>query len=124
MAGTTRGARRPVVFWATCPECFTYIWVEDSSVSKEESFECPYCEKTISLLGGAELSDKCHKLQALLENIEQQIGTLPAAIDVHRFFSEQVDYIAQAFNDRLDSIQEEKDVALMNAAGAGTRTAD
>jgi hypothetical protein len=66
-------------------------------------------------MGGAELSNSCNKLQILLEDIEQQIGTLPAAIDVHRFLTEQVDFIAQAFNDRLDNIQAEKDTALMNA---------
>jgi hypothetical protein len=53
-----------------------------------------------------------------MEDIEQQIGVLPAAIDVHRFLTEQVDYIAQAFNDRLDNIQAEKDSTLMESPHA------
>jgi hypothetical protein len=118
MAGITGGSRRPVVFWAVCPECFTYIWAESSSIAKEENLDCPYCERAIPLLGGAELSDSCRKLQSLLEDIEQQIGVLPAAIDVHRFLNEQVDYIAQAFNDRLDNIQAEKDTGLMDSVNA------
>jgi hypothetical protein len=120
MAGRIRGARRPLVFWAICPECFTYIWAEDSSISREEDLDCPYCEKAISLVGGADLTDSCKKLQLLLEDIENQIAILPAAIDVHRFLSEQVDYISQAFNDRLDNIQAEKDSAAMNSIQAGT----
>jgi len=113
MTGRIKGARRPVVYWAICPECFTYIWAEDRSISREENLDCPYCGGSISLLGGAELSDNCKKLQVLMEDIERQICDLPAAIDIHRFLSEQVDYIAQAFNDRLDGIQEEKDIAAL-----------
>lgn len=113
MSGGNKGARRPVIYWAICPECFTYIWAEDTSIAAEENLDCPYCDGSISLLGGAELSDKCRQLQSLMEDIERQIAVLPAAIDIHRFLSEQVDYIAQAFNDRLDGIQEEKDVAAL-----------
>ena len=123
MAGSMKGARRPIVYWAICPECFTYIWAEDSLITREESLDCPYCHGSISLLGGAELSDSCRQLQRLIEDIERQISVLPAAIDIHRFLSEQVDYIAQAFNDRLDGIQEEKDVSLANAADPGVQQA-
>lgn len=115
MSGSTRIARRPVFYWAVCPECLTYIRAEDRAVSGEADLDCPYCEGSIPLLGGAGLAADCNKLQVLLEDIERQVGSLPAAIDVHRFLSEQVDYIAQAFNDRLDGIQEQKDVALADA---------
>jgi len=62
------------------------------------------------MLGGGQLAESCRKLQALIEDIEHQIALIPAAVDVHRFFFEQVDYIAGAFNDRLDEIQEKKDI--------------
>lgn len=121
MAGASKGGRRPVIYWAVCPDCFTYIWAEHLSVSREENLDCPYCDGSISLLGGAELSDNCNKLQLLIEEVEQQITLLPAAIDIHRFLSEQVDYIAQAFNDRLDGIQEAKDVGAMKAVEGEAR---
>ncbi|MHB0915811.1 MAG: hypothetical protein ACYC5A_00845 [Thermoleophilia bacterium] len=104
-----------MLYWAVCPECLTYIRAEDRAVSSEVDLDCPYCEGSIPLLGGAGLAADCNKLQKLLEDIEQQVATLPAAIDVHRFLADQVDYIAQAFNDRLDGIQEQKDDALTNA---------
>jgi DNA-directed RNA polymerase subunit RPC12/RpoP len=109
MNGSNKGGRRPVIYWATCPECFTYIWVAESSLVNEESISCPYCDSSISLAGGARLSESCNQLQALLEDIERQVSMLPTAIDVHRFISEQVGHIANAFNDRLDEIQESKD---------------
>jgi hypothetical protein len=110
MSDETRGGRRPVVYWAICPECLTYIWVDENQVASEETAACPYCDRPISLLGGNDLSDSCKQLQVLMEDIESQIALIPAAIDVHRFFAEQVDYIAGAFNDRLDDIQSEKDL--------------
>lgn len=110
MAGKTRGGRRPVVYWAICPECLTYIWVDENQVASEDTAACPYCDRPISLLGGTELADSCKQLQKLMEDIESQIALIPAAIDVHRFFFDQVDYIAAAFNERLDAIQEEKDL--------------
>ncbi len=108
--GSPRG-RRPVIYWATCPECFTYIWAEESFLKNESNINCPYCGSSISLAGCTKLSDSCNQLQALLEDIEKQISMLPTAIDVHRFISEQVSNIAGAFNDRLDEIQESKDAA-------------
>lgn len=110
MSGKTRGGRRPVVYWAICPECLTYIWVDEHQVASEKTASCPYCDRPISLLGGTELSDSCKQLQELIEAVEHQITLIPAAVDVHRFFSEQVDYIAAAFNDRLDDIQAKKDL--------------
>lgn len=110
MSEKSRGGRRPVVYWAICPECLTYIWVDESLVASEETAGCPYCDRPISLLGGKELADSCRQLQGLIEEIESQIAVLPAAVDVHRFFFEQVDFIAGAFNDRLDDIQAKKDL--------------
>lgn len=114
MSGNAKGGRRPVVYWTICPECLTYIWVDESQVAIEESTACPYCDRPISLLGGEQLADSCHQLQRLMEDIEQQIALIPAAVDVHRFFFEQVDYIAAAFNDRLDDIQEKKDIEQLD----------
>lgn len=110
MTSKAKGGRRPVVYWAVCPECLTYIWVDESQVTAEETPSCPYCDRPISLLGGKKLADNCRRLQALIEEIERQIAMIPAAVDVHRFFHEQVEYIASAFNDRLDEIQEKKDI--------------
>lgn len=110
MTRSVKGGRRPVVYWAVCPECLTYIWVDGSAIAEEETASCPYCDKPISLLGGSQLAESCQKLQEILEDIEHQIAVIPAAIDVHRFLFEQVEYIAGAFNDRLDDIQEEKDL--------------
>lgn len=110
MSGKTRGGRRSVVYWAICPECLTYIWVDENQVASEETAACPYCDRPISLLGGTELANSCKQLQGLMEDIENQIALIPAAIDVHRFFSYQVDYIASAFNERLDDIQAKKDL--------------
>lgn len=112
MTSSVKGGRRPVVYWTICPECLTYIWVDGSAVADEVTATCPYCDKPISLLGGSELVESCKQLQGLLEDVERQISLIPAAIDVHRFLAEQVDYIAAAFNDRLDDIQEEKDLEL------------
>lgn len=98
------------MFWAICSECLTYIWVGETSVANEETIVCQYCDSPISLTGGAELADSCNLLQGLLEDIEQQVASMPTAIDVHRFLSEQVGHIAGAFNDRLDEIQEKKDM--------------
>lgn len=114
MSGNAKGGRRPVVYWTICPECLTYIWVDESQVSIEETASCPYCDRPISLLGGKQLADSCRQLQRLMENIEQQITLIPAAVDVHRFFFEQVDYIAAAFNDRLDDIQAKKDIEQLD----------
>jgi hypothetical protein len=114
MAGKIRGGRRPVVYWAICPECLTYIWVDENQVAAEETAACPYCDRPISLLGGTELANSCQQLQKLLEDIENQIALIPAAVDVHRFFAEQVDYIAAAFNERLDDIQAEKDIERLD----------
>ncbi len=111
MSSTCPGGRRPVIYWATCPECFTYIWVEESSLKAEKNISCPYCDSGISMEGCAKLAESCNRLEAILEDIEEQIAKLPAAIDVHRFISEQVGHIAGAFNDRLDEIQESKDAA-------------
>ena len=109
MKRSFKGGRRPVIYWATCPECLTYIWVGESSIADEETIGCPYCDTPISLLGGEHLAENCNHLQQILEDIERQISMLPTAIDVHRFISEQVGHIATAFNDRLDEIQEAKD---------------
>ncbi|MCL6107200.1 MAG: hypothetical protein M1309_07665 [Actinobacteria bacterium] len=111
MSPDSEGGRRPVIFWASCPECFTYIWVDERDLKGEKVVTCPYCDTLISLSGGALLSESCNRLQALLEDIEKQISVMPTAIDVHRFISEQVGHIAGAFNDRLDEIQESKDEA-------------
>jgi hypothetical protein len=110
MTSNAEGGRRPVVYWAICPECLTYIWVDESQVKTEATSTCPYCDRPISLLGGTQLAESCRRLQGLIEDIESQIALIPAAIDVHRFFFEQIDYIAAAFNDRLDEIQEKKDI--------------
>jgi len=110
MTSKAEGGRRPVVYWAICPECLTYIWIDETQVANEATAACPYCDLSISLLGGEHLAESCRKLQRLIEDIENQISLIPAAIDVHRFFSDQIDYIAGAFNDRLDEIQEEKDI--------------
>ncbi len=109
MSGGAKKGRRPVVFWTICPECLTYIWVDESQVAREETASCPYCDRPISLLGGEQLADSCRQLQVLIEEIEHQIALVPAAIDVHRFLYEQVEFIANAFNDRLDEIQVKKD---------------
>jgi hypothetical protein len=101
----------------------TYIWVEESQIADEETATCPYCDKPIPLLGGAELSESLRSLQALLEDIQRQIAELPSAIDVHRFLFEQVDYIASTFNDRLDDIQEVKDIDLVGPADLGAKRA-
>lgn len=98
------------MYWATCSECLTYIWISEPALINEEVATCPYCEAPVPLTGGAQLSQSCNKLQGMLEEIERQIATLPTAFDVHRFISEQVDNISAAFNDRLDEIQAEKDV--------------
>ncbi|MDO8736053.1 MAG: hypothetical protein Q7K29_03115 [Thermoleophilia bacterium] len=110
MSEKARGGRRSVVYWAICPECLTYIWVDENQVASEDTADCPYCDRPISLLGGTDLATSCNRLQGLMEDIESQIALIPAAIDVHRFFSEQVDYIAAAFNERLDDIQAKKDL--------------
>ncbi|MFA5808971.1 MAG: hypothetical protein WC935_01360 [Thermoleophilia bacterium] len=122
MTRSVKGGRRPVVFWAICPECLTYIWVDGSAIADEIAAACPYCDKPISLQGGSELANSCKQLQGLLEDVERQISLIPAAIDVHRFLFEQVEYIAAAFNDRLDEIQEEKDLDLEPAAGEAKPT--
>lgn len=101
--------RRPVVFWAICPGCLTYTWLEESSLAGEESLTCSFCGTDIPMTGGSRLAETCNLLEGLLEDIERQIAALPTAIDVHRFISEQVDGIADVFNDRLDEIQEKKD---------------
>ncbi len=120
MSSNARGGRRPVVYWAICPECLTYIWVDETQVVIEETASCPYCDRPISLLGGEQLAESCRKLQRIIEDVEHQIAVIPAAIDVHRFFSEQVEYIAAAFNDRLDEIQSRKDIeALKNGGDLG-----
>lgn len=114
---SSRGGARPVIYWATCPDCFTYIWVEESLLRNEKKIKCPYCDALMSMAGGAKLSESCNELQAILEDIERQIAILPTAIDVHRFISEQVSHIAGAFNDRLDEIQESKDTVEPGDAG-------
>ena len=116
MSPNSEGGRRPVIYWASCPECFTYIWVDERDLKGEKVVTCPYCDTLISLSGGALLSESCNRLQALMEDIESQIAAMPTAIDVHRFISEQVGNIAGAFNDRLDEIQETKDES---GGGAG-----
>ncbi len=114
MSGNAKRGRRPVVYWTICSECLTYIWVDESRVAIEETTGCPYCDRPISLIGGKQLADSCQQLQRLMEDIEQQIALIPAAVDVHRFFFEQVDYIATAFNDRLDDIQAKKDLEQLD----------
>lgn len=121
MSGSIKGARRPVVFWAICPECLTYIWIDESSLAGEEATICPYCEKRMSLQGGADLAASCRQLQALIEDIERRIAEMPAAVDVHRFFFEQIGYIAAAFNERLDSIQADKDLKELREADVQAR---
>ena len=123
MSRSVKGGRRPVIYWAICPECLTYIWVDESSILDEETATCPYCDMPISLLGGARLAESCRQLQVILEDIENQIGTIPAAIDVHRFLSEQVDYIASTFNDRLDDIQAGKDLDGIKSVDVNTQGA-
>ena len=105
----SKAGRRPVIYWAICPDCFTYIWVEEGALRLENRITCPYCESPMSLAGGKRLAESCNQLQVILEDIELQVAALPTAIDVHRFISEQVSNIAAAFNDRLDEIQEAKD---------------
>lgn len=105
MPDRTHG-RRPVIYWAICPECLTYTWLEESALVREEPLTCDYCGAPVDLHGGGELAESCNRLQALLEDIERQIATLPIPIDVHRFIAEQVDTIAGVFNDRLDEFQE------------------
>lgn len=112
-----------MVYWAVCPECLTYIWVEESAIKDEETATCPYCEIPISLLGGTELAASCRELQSLIADIERQIRVIPAAIDVHRFLFEQVDYIAATFNDRLDDIQASKDMGLFESADVEAKQA-
>lgn len=116
MPRKVKGGRRPVVFWAICPGCFTYTWLEESSLVGEGDMTCSVCDSTIPLAGGARLAESCNRLQALLEDIERQISELPTPIDVHRFISDQVDIIADAFNDRLDEIQAKRD---SESGGAG-----
>ena len=111
MSGKIEGGHRPVVYWAICSECLTYVWVDESSIVSEETITCQYCDSPISLSGGDELAESCNRLQCLLEDVERQVAALPCAIDVHRFFSEQVGNIASSFNDRLDEIQAGKDVS-------------
>lgn len=108
MSGRIGVGRRPFIFWAICSECLTYIWVEEASIVNEDTIVCQYCGSPISLLGGADLAKSCNQLQALLEDIERQVATLPTAIDVHRFISEQVGNIASSFNDRLDEIHQSR----------------
>ncbi len=121
MSGSIVGGRRPVVYWAICSECLTYIWVGESFVISEDTITCQYCDSPISLLGGAELAKSCNQLQGLLEDIERQIATLPTAIDVHRFISEQVGHIASSFNDRLDEIYESTDHKLADVEAKQTQ---
>lgn len=123
MSRSNKGGRRPVIYWAVCPECLTYIWVEESSISDEETAACPYCDMPISLMGGEELVTRCRELQVLMEDIERLVSEIPAAIDVHRFLFEQVEFIAGAFNDRLDEIQASKDVAEIDPADIEAQTA-
>ncbi len=109
MSGSNKGGRRPVVYWAICSQCLTYIWVGESSVVSEETITCQYCGSPIPLSGGEGLAESCNELQRLLEDVERRVSELPTAIDVHRFLSEQVANIANAFNERLDEIQAVKD---------------
>ena len=121
MSRSFKGGRRPVIYWAICPECLTYIWVDGTQVANEETATCPYCETAISLLGGEQLAGSLGRVQALIENIEEQIGVMPAAIDVHRFLSDQIEYIAARFNDRLDDIQASKDLGELDPADVEAR---
>ena len=114
----SKAGRRPVIYWAICPDCFTYIWVEEGALRSENGISCPYCESPMSMAGGKRLAESCNQLQAILEDIEIQVAALPTAIDVHRFISEQVGNIAGAFNDRLDEIQETKDESIGLDIGA------
>lgn len=118
MSRSSKGGRRPVVYWAICPECLTYIWVDGAQIAREETATCPYCDTAISLLGGEQLSESLDRMQALIEDIEEQIGVMPAAIDVHRFLNDQIEYIAAKFNDRLDDIQASKDLGELDPADA------
>lgn len=120
MSRNAKGGRRPVVYWVICPECLTYIWVDESQVATEETASCPYCDRPISLLGGERLANSCRELQGLIEEIERQIALIPAAIDVHRFFFEQIEFMAGAFNDRLDEIQASKDVGELDLEAHST----
>ena len=95
MSSKTKGGRRPVVYWAVCPECLTYIWVDESQVIAEETPSCPYCDRPISLLGGQELANSCRQLQALnaLVNLSRTLDTLlgenlPAALGLTTGFSQ------------------------------------
>ncbi|MHB1390611.1 MAG: hypothetical protein ACYCXF_05155 [Thermoleophilia bacterium] len=123
MSRSNKEGRRPVVYWAVCPECLTYIQVDEAAVKDEHTATCPYCEIPISLMGGTELATSCRELQSLIEDIERQIRVIPAAIDVHRYFLEQVDYIAATFNDRLDEIQVTKDTAPRESSSLETKPA-
>ena len=123
MSRSAKGGRRPFIYWAVCPDCLTYIWVDEHSITDEKRVSCPYCDMSMSLLGGAELTESCRRLQALIEDIERQIRVIPAAIDVHRFLSEQVEYVAAAFNDRLDEIQADKDVGRFGPANVKAQRA-
>ncbi len=118
MSRSFKGGRRPVVYWAICPECLTYIWVDEPLIANEETATCPYCDTPIDLAGGEQLASSLDNVQALLEEIEHQIGELPAAIDVHRFLFDQIEYIAARFNDRLDDIQACKDLDELDAVDA------
>jgi len=97
------------------------VWVGEPSIRSEETITCQYCDSPIALLGGSELADSCNQLQALIEDIESQIATLPTAIDVHRFISEQVGHIASSFNDRLDEIHESTDKKMADAEAPQTK---
>ncbi|MHB0866814.1 MAG: hypothetical protein ACYC6B_00050 [Thermoleophilia bacterium] len=112
-----------MVYWTVCPECLTYICVEETAIKDEKTASCPYCEIPISLLGGTELVASCRDVQILIEDIEQKIRMIPAAIDVHRFLAEQIDYIAAAFNDRLDDIQSIKDSAPVESTAVEAKQA-
>lgn len=120
MSGKKGGGRTPVVFWAICPGCLTYTWLEESSLAREETQTCSFCDTEMTMAGGARLAETCNELQGVLEEVESQIAELPAAIDVHRFIFEQVDGIAAVFNDRLDEIQAAKDAE----AEEGAKTVD
>lgn len=116
MSGKKVGGRTPVVFWAICPGCLTYTWLEESSLAREETLTCSFCDTEITMAGGARLAETCNELQGILEEVERQIAEMPAAIDIHRFIFEQVDGIAAVFNDRLDEIQAAKDAEAEEGA--------
>lgn len=116
MAMKKGGGRTPVIFWAICPGCLTYTWLEESALSREETQTCSFCDTEITMAKGARLAETCNQLQAIIEEVERQIAELPTAIDVHRFIFEQVDSIAAVFNDRLDEIQAAKDAEAKESA--------